>query len=119
MSVKPTTFFHIAETEDNGTVKQVTNLAESGIRMNGGFFAFRRQIFDYIRAGEELVDEPFARLIREKQLVTSRYDGFWLSMDTFKDKQRLDDLYFNGQAPWEVWKKPGDEAEDPTPPIGR
>ena len=119
VSVKPTTFFHITETEDDGTVKQVTNLADSGIRMNGGFFAFRRQIFDYIRAGEELVDEPFERLIRERQLVSSRYEGFWLSMDTFKDKQRLDDLYFNGQAPWEVWKQPNQEAEDPVRPIGR
>ena len=68
---------------------------------------------------QELVDEPFARLIREKQLVSSRYEGFWLSMDTFKDKQVLDDLYFNGQAPWEVWKQPEKGADDPTRPIGR
>jgi glucose-1-phosphate cytidylyltransferase len=105
VSVKPTTFFHITETKDDGTVEKVVNLADSGIRMNGGFFAFRREIFDYIRPGEELVNEPFERLIREGQLVSSRYEGFWLSMDTFKDKQVLDDLYFQGRAPWEIWKR--------------
>ena len=54
--------------------------------------------------GEELINEPFARLIEEKQLVSQSYDGFWMSMDTFKDKKLLDDLYTDGRAPWEVWK---------------
>jgi glucose-1-phosphate cytidylyltransferase len=74
------------------------------VRVNGGFFVFRQEIFDYIREGEELVREPFQRLIQEKQLVSYRYDGFFAAMDTFKDKQNLDDLYTSGKAPWQVWK---------------
>ena len=58
-----------------------------------------------MRDGEELVVEPFQRLIQVEQLVARRYDGFWMSMDTFKDKQQLDDLYNRGDAPWEVWKQ--------------
>ncbi len=87
-----------------GRSNEVVELGDSGIRMNGGFFVFRKEIFDYIRPGEELINEPFARLIEEKQLVSHSYDGFWMSMDTFKDKKLLDDLYSGGRAPWEVWK---------------
>ncbi len=104
ISVPPTTSFHITSFRDDGIVEQVVDLKDSGIRMNGGFFVFRQEIFDYIRPGEELINEPFARLIEEKQLVSQSYDGFWMSMDTFKDKKLLDDLYSGGQAPWEVWK---------------
>ena len=73
--------------------------------MNGGYFILKREIFDYIRPGEELVSEPFQRLIKEQQLIAYSYDGFWACMDTFKDKQTLDDMYAKGKAPWMVWKK--------------
>jgi len=73
------------------------------MRINGGFFAFKKDIFKYLKEGEELVHEPFRRLIAEEQLVAYQYDGFWACMDTFKDKQHLDDLYAKGNAPWQVW----------------
>jgi glucose-1-phosphate cytidylyltransferase len=104
ISVRPTTSFHITTLGDDGTVERVVGLGDSGIRMNGGFFVFRSKIFDYIKPGEELIEEPFARLIEERELVSHRHDGFWMSMDTFKDKKLLDDLYAGGRAPWEVWK---------------
>ena len=69
-----------------------------------GFFIFKKKIFEYIRDQEELVIEPFHRLLAEKQLIGYTYDGFWASMDTFKDKQQLEGLYSSGAAPWEVWK---------------
>jgi glucose-1-phosphate cytidylyltransferase len=59
-----------------------------------------------MRPGEELVAEPFQRLIREQQLVAYDYDGFWLPMDTAKDKKRLDDHVESGDPPWFVWRKP-------------
>ena len=73
------------------------------MRINGGFFIFKKAIFDYIRDKEELVSEPFERLIAEKQLVAYSYDGFWQSMDTFKDRQLLENLYVSGRAPWQLW----------------
>ena len=54
---------------------------------------------------EELVIEPFHRLLLEKQLIGYRYEGFWASMDTFKDRQHLEGLCASGTAPWELWKK--------------
>jgi glucose-1-phosphate cytidylyltransferase len=71
--------------------------------VNGGFFLFRRSIFDYIREGEDLVEEPFRRLIAERQLIAYPHDGFWECIDTFKDKQRFDDMVAAGKRPWEVW----------------
>lgn len=103
--VKPTTYFHIVSLRADGAVEKVQALPESGIRMNGGFFIFRKNIFSYIRDNEELINEPFERLIRERKLVAQNYDGFWMSMDTFKDRQVLDDLYARHQAPWEVWNR--------------
>ena len=101
--VKPTTYFHIVSLRADGTVAKVQALPESGIRMNGGFFIFRKDIFSYIRDTEELINEPFERLIRERKLVAQHYDGFWMSMDTLKDRQLLDELYARREAPWEVW----------------
>ena len=79
------------------------------MRINGGFFIFKKQIFDYIHEKEELVIEPFHRLVADKELIGYPYDGFWASMDTFKDKQQLEGLCKSGVAPWEVWKTNGND----------
>ena len=57
-----------------------------------------------MEAGEDLVEQPFQRLIQDEQLIAFKYDGYWNCMDTFKDRQQLDELYTRGEAPWEVWK---------------
>ena len=56
-----------------------------------------------MKDGEELLHEPFQRLVEQEQLLAYKYDGFWAAMDTFKDKQMLDDIYASGRAPWQVW----------------
>ena len=80
------------------------HIGDSDIWINGGFFIFKKEIFKYIKEGEELVSRTFERLIGKKQLMTLRYNGFWVAMDTFKDKQFLDDLVARDKGPWEVWK---------------
>jgi glucose-1-phosphate cytidylyltransferase len=60
-----------------------------------------------MNAGEDLVNEPFARLIAERQLIAYRHAGFWHAMDTFKDRQALEDRYSQGDTPWIVWPQPG------------
>jgi glucose-1-phosphate cytidylyltransferase len=69
---------------------------------------FRREIFDYLRPGEELVEEPFARLIADDQLTAVQYRGFWAPMDTLKDVQNLESMYEGGRPPWAVWQPDGD-----------
>src|SRR5690606_8812119 len=104
LAVKPNLSYHFLSADSDGTVTSFRDIAQSGLRVNGGFFVFRKEIFDYIRPGEELVHEPFQRLMEARQLIAYQYDGFWLPMDTAKDKKRLDDLYDSGEPPWFVWR---------------
>lgn len=103
-SVRPHHTFHVVETDDDGRVHTVRGAADSGVRMNGGFFVLRRAVFDHIHPGEDLVEAPFQRLIAAGELSAYRHDGFWHCMDTFKDKQAFDDLVARGTRPWEVWR---------------
>jgi glucose-1-phosphate cytidylyltransferase len=60
-----------------------------------------------------MVDEPFARLGKRKQLFAQRHDGFWAPMDTLKDKQTLEALHERGTAPWQVWDQSRNGADLP------
>ncbi len=104
LCVSPAQSFHTVNLRPDDTVEDITDMTKAGLSINGGFFAFRHEIFDYIKQGEELVHEPFKRLIEKNELVAYKYDGFWGCMDTFKDKQSLDEHYARGTAPWEVWR---------------
>jgi glucose-1-phosphate cytidylyltransferase len=106
----PPLSYHFVSLGKSGEVKAITDIQGSGLRINCGYFVFRREIFDYMREGEELVLEPFDRLLEARRLVAYKYDGFWRGMDTFKDKQALDELYSRGKAPWEIWNRPPEPA---------
>jgi glucose-1-phosphate cytidylyltransferase len=103
MAVPPSQSFHLVGMEEGGQVTSIRPVAESDLLINGGFFVLRKEIFDYIETGEELVLEPFSRLIEQGLLTAYKYDRFWC-MDTFKEQQQLTDLYNSGHAPWEVWR---------------
>lgn len=100
--VQPTASFDIVSAGADGQVENISALNHSDVWINGGFFALRQEIFRYIQSGEELVREPFQRLIEQHALLAYRYNGFWQCMDTFKDKQRLEELN-DGTAPWKIW----------------
>ena len=106
LCIKPTHGLHVVSMKHDGIVSTIQDMTQSDIWINGGYFIFRRDIFDYIKNGEELVYQPFQRLIDKEELIAYKYNGFWTAMDTFKDKQRLDDMYSQNNAPWEVWKSP-------------
>ncbi len=108
LCVRPNLSYHLVSLQegDENLVAGIHAINNGTIRINGGFFIFKRQIFDYMSANEELVQEPFQRLVAERQLVGYSYDGFWACMDTFKDKQQLDELD-HGSAPWKVWNHEG------------
>jgi glucose-1-phosphate cytidylyltransferase len=96
VSVKPSTSFHVVQRNANGLVTDIQPVSAS-TRINCGYFVLKQEIFDYMEPG-------VGRLIEKEQLVTKEYDGFWECMDTFKDKQQLDDMYARGDTPWAVWK---------------
>ena len=87
----------------DGHVRAIQPMKDAGIWVNGGYFVLRKEIFRYIKPGEELVYEPFQRLISEGKVWSQRYDGFWQCMDTFRDKQILEELQASGAPPWHLW----------------
>jgi glucose-1-phosphate cytidylyltransferase len=105
LSVKPSQSFHVVSAKAGGDVTDIKEVANADIWLNGGYFVLKKEIFKYMNDGEELVIQPFQRLIRENKLMTCKYGGFWACMDTFKEKQRLEDMSAKGGALWQVWDK--------------
>jgi glucose-1-phosphate cytidylyltransferase len=107
MAYQPTQSFHVVQRQEDGLVKSINHIGTSGLYINTGYFILRHDIFDYMEYGDELVNQPFQRLIKKNRLVSWEHKGFWASMDTYKDKQTLDEAYAKGKAPWEVWRENG------------
>jgi glucose-1-phosphate cytidylyltransferase len=99
----PSQTFHVVTLGEGNLVKNINYVRDAGILVNAGYFVFKREVFDYMNLGEDLVVEPFQRLIAKRLLQGYRYDRFW-AMDTFKEQQELTDMYNQGKAPWEVWR---------------
>ncbi len=114
--VQPTASFDLVSAGPGGAVTEIRALSCTDIWINGGFFAFRKEIFDHIRPGEELVREPFQRLIENQALLAYKYNGFWQCMDTFKDKQHLEELN-QGPAPWKVWRHTATASANGPAPV--
>jgi glucose-1-phosphate cytidylyltransferase len=105
ISVKPTYTFHVVSVGDDGTVERLDDVNAADIWINGGYMILRREIFDYLEEGDELVQEPFQRLIKKNLLITYRYEGFWAPMDTLKDQQHLESLHEAGRPAWALWQR--------------
>jgi len=97
--------FHTVSFDEDGRVTSMGTMNAGTVWINGGYFVLRGEIFDYLKDGEELVEQPFARLIERRALSTYRHDGFWQSMDTFKDKITFDRMEARGDCPWILWRK--------------
>jgi glucose-1-phosphate cytidylyltransferase len=105
ISVKPTYTFHVVRSTDDGTVERIDDVNAADIWINGGYMMLRNEIFDYLEEGDELVEEPFQRLVKQNLLLTYRYQGFWAPMDTLKDQQHLESLYETGRPAWAIWQR--------------
>jgi glucose-1-phosphate cytidylyltransferase len=105
LCVQPRQSFHQVITDSGALVTDVRPISQSGMWINGGFFAFRQRIFEYLKDGEELTEEPFNRLIQDQELIGRQHQGFWGCIDTFKDKQLFDEMELRGATPWRVWRE--------------
>lgn len=104
LCVRPNYSTHVVSFDEGLSVRGIQTMAQAGIWINGGFFVFRKEIFDSLGAGEDLIEEPFRRLIDRDALLAHRYGGFWAPMDTLKDKHNLESLFESGRPPWAVWE---------------
>ena len=73
--------------------------------INGGFFVFEPEVFDYLQDGDMTVLErgPLETLSKEQKLTAFKHNGFWFPMDTLRDKRHLEKLWSAKKAPWKVW----------------
>jgi len=100
MCVRPKQQFHLVDVDGGGGVSGIRAAEDADLWLNGGYFAFRQEIFDYLRPGEDLVDDALNRMIADSRVIAYRYEGFWGPMDTLKDKQMLESLLDAGDPPW-------------------
>lgn len=104
---RPKHSFHVVTLKNDDEVSEIQHLTQSGIWINSGYFIFTKDIFNYIKDGEELIQEPFQRLIEKGELISYKHEGFWAGMDTFKDKMEFEELYQKANPPWQVWNSKG------------
>lgn len=102
LGVNPPTRFGQLKFEGDRVVHFDEKPELSDDRINGGFFFFRREFVDYLSADPSCVleREPLIRLAEDGQLEMFRHDGFWACMDTQRDRDTLDGLWSEGNAPW-------------------
>jgi glucose-1-phosphate cytidylyltransferase len=105
VAVRPNYSFHVVAVNDDGHVREISDVTRSDMWINGGYFVMRSAVLDDLHPGEELVNEPFQRLIAKNQLLAHRHEGFWAPMDTLKEKQWLESLHESGEAPWQLWNE--------------
>ncbi len=95
-------------TFDGNEVKEFQEKPQTGEGwINGGFFVLEPEVFNYLNGDETILErEPLERLAADGQLMAYKSENFWQCMDTLRDKNRLEELWQEGQAPWAVWNKP-------------
>jgi glucose-1-phosphate cytidylyltransferase len=75
-----------------------------GSWVNGGFFVLEPGVLDRISGDATVFEkEPLEGLAGDGELVAYKHDGFWLPMDTLRDKNHLEELWSAGSAPWKLW----------------
>jgi len=75
-----------------------------GAWINGGFFVLEPGVMDYIEGDLTIWErEPLEKLSQDGELAAYKHQGFWHPMDTLRDKNTLEKMWENGEAPWKVW----------------
>lgn len=104
-AVQPAGRFGALQLGDDNTVLAFKEKPKGdGSWINGGFFVFNKDIFDYIDGDDTVFEkEPLECLSKKGELVVYKHEGFWQPMDTLRDKQKLEELWDSGRAPWNTW----------------
>ncbi len=99
----PTTF-GVVEADSDGIITSFREKPVLPGLINGGYFVFKAEIFDYIDDDSTVLEEmPFKRLARKSQISMFHHEGFWHCMDTYKDYMTLNSMWNGKAAPWKIW----------------
>lgn len=102
-AVMPTSRFGSMEISATDTVTKFAEKPKGNAWVNGGFFIFEPEIFNYLTPDCVLENEPLERLAKEGQLAAFKHHGFWRPMDTFRESTELNQIWDNKEAPWKNW----------------
>ena len=103
-TVRPLSRFGVMDLGDDGAVQRFREKPLTDDYVNGGFFVFEPEVFDYVGLDSVLEEEPLVRLAREGELMAYRHEGFWQPMDTYREYTMLNDMWAANEAPWKVWE---------------
>lgn len=103
LAVSPQDSFHVVRIGSDSRITGFEPVADMDMRINGGYFVLRQDIFDYLHEGEDLVMNACVRAAADGRMRAVRYDGFWAPMDTLKERSTLEDMHRRGVSPWAVW----------------
>ena len=102
-AVQPSTRFGSLKINDLSLVEDFAEKPKATAWVNGGFFVFGKEIFNYLDDECVLEDVPLHRLVNDNQLMAYKHHGFWQPMDTFREAQELNELWEKKAAPWKTW----------------
>ena len=87
---------------DGDSVREFTEKPQAeGGWINGGFFVFESGVFDYLGGDDSVLErEPLEQMARAGQLMAFKHSGFFQPMDTLRERDLLEKLWSNGDAPW-------------------
>ena len=97
-------FGRLEISENSDIVSFREKSASDASRINGGYMVLEPAVFDYIEGDSTVFEEkPLVTLANQNQLKAYRHTGFWQCMDTLRDKEKLEKMWNEGNAPWKVW----------------
>jgi glucose-1-phosphate cytidylyltransferase len=102
-SVRPSNRFGAMQVNSDNTVTEFIEKPRSDGWVNGGFFVFNPEIFNYLDSECVLEKAPLEKLAKDGELKSFRHEGFWQPMDTYRESQDLNLLWDTGKAPWKIW----------------
>ena len=103
LAVPPQSSHHVVDLDDSGLVTEVMPMRDLRQWENGGYFVLRKEIFDYLGEGDDLVGDAIPKLVKERKVLAYPYRGFWSPADTVKDRAQMEERYAKGSCPWMVW----------------
>jgi glucose-1-phosphate cytidylyltransferase len=107
LAVAPQDSFHVVRIDGDTRLAGIEPVANMDMRINGGYFILRQEIFNYLNEGEDLVTDACIRAAHVGKFRAVRFNGFWAPMDTLKERAALEDMHRTGIRPWALWEKSG------------
>lgn len=115
LAVPPQAAFHCVDIGTDDRISSISALQDMPLWENGGYFALRPEIFEYLPENGDLIADACSALSAQGRMMAYRYRGFWQPADTVKERNALEVAYHCGERPWMVWERTESQALEPGP----